>query len=84
MEYDSIVVFLAAARAYIAKFFCDVPLVGPNAISKKSNNVVISNPRVFIFSGILVPYDSFPQIWSRDRERFRFGRQGAPKFFFKT
>ena len=66
-----------------SKIFRDIPLVGPNAISKKSNNVVISNPTVFIFSGILVPYDSFPQIWSRDRERFRFGRQGAPNFFFK-
>ena len=58
--------------------------MGPNAISKKSNNVVISSPRVFVFSVILVLKDSFPNIWSRDLERFRFGRQGATKFFFQT
>ena len=58
--------------------------MGPNAISKKSNNVVISSPRVLIFSWILVPWDSFLLIWSCDLERFRFGRQGAPKFFFQT
>jgi len=67
-----------------SKIFRDIPLVGPNAISKKSNNVVISSPRVFIFSRILVPKDSFPRIWSRYLERFRFGRQGAPKFFFQN
>jgi len=55
--------------------------VGPKAISKKSNNVVISSPRDFIFSRILIPKNSFPYIWSRDLERFRFGRQGAPKIF---
>ena len=58
--------------------------MGPNAISKKSNNVVISRPRVFMFSAILAPEDSFPYMWSRDLEHFRFGRQGAPKFFFQT
>ena len=67
-----------------SKIFRDIPLVGPNAISKNSNNVVISSPRVFMFSGILVPEDSFPYMWSSDLERFRFGRQGAPKFFFRT
>ena len=58
--------------------------MGPNAISKMSNNVVNSSPGVFMFSGILVPKDSFSYIWSRDLERFRFGRQGAPKIFFQT
>jgi len=67
-----------------SKIFSDIPLVGPNAISKNSNNVVISSPRVFIFSDNLVPNDSFPYIWSLDLERFWFGRQGAPKFFFQT
>ena len=66
-----------------SKIFRDIPLVEPNAISKNSNNVVISSPRVFIFSGILVPKDSIPYIWSRDLERFRFGREGAPKNFFR-
>jgi len=55
--------------------------VGPNEISKKSNNVVISSPRVLIFSYILVPKDSFLHVWSRNLERFRSGRQGATKFF---
>ena len=67
-----------------SKIFRDIPLVGPNAISKKSNNVVISSPRVLIFSRILVPSDSFLLIWSCDLERFRFGRQGAPNFFFQA
>ena len=67
-----------------SKIFPDIPLVGPNAISKNSNNVVISSPRVFIFSGVLVPKDSFPNIWSRDPEHFRFGRQGAPNKFFSN
>jgi len=75
-------VFLHVARAY-SKIFRDIPSVGPNAISKKSNNVVISSPRDFIFSRILVPKDSFPYIWSLDLERFRIGRQGAPKIFFR-
>ena len=67
-----------------SKIFRDIPLVGPNAISKKSNNVVISRPRVIIFSCILVHYDSFRNIWSRDENHFRFGRQGAPNLFFQT
>jgi len=67
------------------KTFRHIPLVGPNAISKNSNNVVISSPRDFIFSWILVPRDIFSYIWSRDLEHFRFGRQGgAPKIFFQT
>ena len=49
-----------------------------------SNNVVNSSPGVFMFSGILVPKDSFSYIWSRGLERFRFGRQGAPEIFFQT
>ena len=67
-----------------SSFPIDTRSVGPNAISKKSNNVVISSPMDFIFSWILDPYDSFPHIWSRDLKRFRFGRQGAPNFFFQT
>ena len=66
-----------------SKIFCDIPLVGPNAISKKSNNVVISSPRVLIFSWTLEPYDSFLLIWSRDVDRFRFGRRGRQILFFK-
>ena len=58
--------------------------MGPNAISKKSNNVVNSSPMDFVFSAVLVPCDSFLLIWSCDLERFRFGRQGAPNFFFQT
>ena len=57
-----------------SKIFLDIPLVGPNAILKKSNNIVNSSPRVFVFSGILVPKDSFQFIWSRDQDRFWFGR----------
>ena len=76
-------VFARRACVY-SKIFRDIPLVGPNAISKKLNNVVISGPRVFMFPGIIVPEDSFQNIWSRDLERLRFGRQGAPKFFFQT
>jgi len=57
-----------------SKIFRDIPLVRTNAISKNSNNVVISSPRVLIFSWILVPYDSFPYIWSREHIHFRFGR----------
>ena len=76
-------IFCCRACVY-SKIFRDIPLVGPNAISKNSNNVVISSPRVLIFSWILVPWDSFLLIWSRDLERFRFGRQGAPNFFFQT
>ena len=76
-------IFWRRACVY-SKIFPDIPLVGPNAISKKSNNVVISSPRVFMFPEILVPEDSFPHMWSRDLELFRFGRQGAPKNFFQT
>ena len=66
-----------------SKIFRDIPLVGPNAISKNSNNVVISSLRFLIFSQVLDPDDSFLRIWSRDQNYFRFGRQGAPNFFFK-
>jgi len=64
-----------------SKIFRDIPLVGPNAISKKSNNVVISSPRVFIFSGILVPKDSFPHIWSGDLEPSGLAARERPIFF---
>jgi len=80
-----------------SKIFTDIPLVGPNAISKNSNNVVNSSPRVLIFSQFLVPDDSFLRMWSRDlitsglaakgRQVFfqtRFSRQPfelSPKFF---
>jgi len=64
-----------------SKIFRDIPLVGPNAISKKSNNVVISSPRVFIFSGILVPKDSFPHTWSGDLEPSGLAARGRPIFF---
>ena len=67
-----------------SKIFRDIPLVGPNAISKKSNNVVISSPRVFIFSGILVPKDSFPHIWSGDLEPLPVWPPGGAQFFFKV
>ena len=67
-----------------SSFHIDKAVVGRNAISKNANNVVISSPRVLILSRILVPEDSFPYIWSRDLERFRFGRQGAPEIFFQT
>jgi len=66
-----------------SKIFRDVPLVGPNAISKKSNNVVISSPRVFMVSRILVPNDSFPCMWSRDLEASGLAARGRQNFFFK-
>jgi len=61
----------------------DIPLVRPNAISKNSNNVVNSSPRVLIFSGIIVPINLIRHIRSRDHAHFWFGRQGASNFFFK-
>ena len=67
-----------------SSFHIDKAVVGRNVISKNANNVVITSPRVLILSRILVPEDSFPYIWSRDLERFRFGRQGAPEIFFQA
>ena len=66
-----------------SSFHIDKPVVGRNAISKNANNVVISSPRVVMFSHNIELFVSFPHIWSRDLDRFRFGRQGAPNFFFE-
>ena len=71
----------SGGAASIAKIFHDIPLVGPNAISKNSNNVVKSSPRVFIFSGIIAHINLIRYIRSRDHAHFRFGRQGASIFF---
>ena len=73
-------VFARRACVY-SKIFHDIPLMGPNAILKNSNNVVNSSPRVLIFSGIIVPINLIRYIRSRDHAHFRFGRQGVPNFF---
>jgi len=64
-----------------SQVFRDIPLVGPNAISKNANNVVISVARVIIFSQNTELFHSFPHMWSPDHNHSRFGRQGAPIFF---
>ena len=86
MEYDSVVVFLDrwahAYRANFSSFSIDTRLLGPNAISKNANNVVISGPRAFIFSSIVDLINLIRHIRPRDHNDFRFGRQGAPKNYF--
>ena len=86
MEYDSVVVFLDrwahAYRANLSSFSIDTRLLGPNAISKNANNVVISGPRAFIFSSIVDLINLIRNIRPRDHNNFRFGRQGAPKNYF--
>ena len=67
-----------------SSFHIDKAVVGRNAISKNANNVVISRPRLFIFSHNIELVHSFRFIWSRDHNDFRFGRQGARNFFFQT
>ena len=52
--------------------------------SKNANNVVISSPRVIIFSYIVDFVNLIRYIRSRDHNYFRFGRQGAPKNFFSN
>jgi len=66
-----------------SSFHIDKAVVGQNAISKNANNVVISSPSVFMFSHNIELFHSFHFIWSSDHAHFRFGRQGAPKFFFE-
>ena len=66
-----------------SKIFRDIPLVWPNAISKNLNNVVISSPRVLIFSRTLVPSDSFLLIWSRDLE-LPVRPPGGAKLYFSN
>jgi len=73
---------LSGACVY-SKIFRDISLVGPNAISKNANNVVNSGPSVFIFSQIVDLVNLIRYIRSRDHIDFRFGRQGAPKNFFR-
>ena len=53
-DYDSVVVFSAVGCVRIEQNFSSFPidtcLVGRNAISKNANNVVVSSPRVVMFS----------------------------------
>jgi len=85
--YDSVVVFLLVGPVRIeqnfSSFFIDTLVVGRNAFSKNANNVVISSPRVIIFSHNIEHFHSFHFIWSPDHAHFRFGRQGAPNIFFR-
>ena len=67
-----------------SSFHIDKAVVGRNAISKNANNVVISRPRLIVFSHNIELFHSFHFVWSRDHNDFRFGRQGAPKNFFQT
>ena len=64
-----------------SSFHIDTPLLGQNAISKNAYNVVISSPRVIIFSKNIELFSYFPHIWSCDHAHFRFGRQKTPIFF---
>ena len=64
-------------------FHIDTRLLGPNAISKNANNVVISDPSVFIFSAIVDIINLVLHIRSGYHAHFRFGRQWASKFFFR-
>jgi len=86
--YDSVVVFLLVGPVRIeqnfSSFFIDTLVVGRNAFSKNANNVVISSPRVIIFSNNIEHFHSFHFIWSPDHAHFRFGRQGAPNIFFSN
>ena len=67
-----------------SSFHIDKAVVGRNAISKNANNVVISRPRLIIFSHNIELFHSCHFVWSRDHNDFRFGRQGAPKFFLNS
>ena len=67
-----------------SSFHIDKAVVGRNAISKNANNVVISRPRLIVFSHNIELFHSFHFVRSRDHNGFRFGRQGAPNFFFET
>jgi len=69
----------ACVYCKISRHFTLTPLLGRNAISKNANNVVISSPRVIIFSQNIELLHSFPYIWSRDHAHFRPG--GAQVFF---
>jgi len=61
-----------------SKIFRDIPLVRTNAISKNSNNVVISSPTVLIFSWILVPYRTYGHV---NTSTSGLAARGRPRFF---
>jgi len=71
----------ACVYCKISRHFTLTPLLGRNAISKNANNVVISSPRVIIFSQNIELLHSFPYIWSRDHAHFR---PGGAQFFFSN
>ena len=50
---------------------------------EKVRNVVKFTVIVFILSRNIELFHSFHAVWSRDHIDFRFGRQGAPKNFFR-